>query len=62
MTKFAILCVDDEALILNSVIRQLQDEFEQKYTYEAAESAEEALEVLAELEEEGIKTIFSRSS
>ncbi|MFB2980731.1 response regulator [Microseira sp. BLCC-F43] len=57
MSKFAILCVDDEALILNSVIRQLQDEFEEKYTYEAAESAEEALEVLAELEEEGIKTI-----
>ena len=57
MTKFAILCVDDEPLILNSVIRQLQDEFEGKYTYEAAESAEEALEVLAELEEEKIKTI-----
>lgn len=57
MTKFAILCVDDEPLILNSVIRQLQDEFEGKYIYEAAESAEEALEVLAELEEEEIKTI-----
>ncbi|GET38328.1 response regulator [Microseira wollei] len=57
MSKFAILCVDDEAIILNSVIRQLQDEFEEKYTYEAAESAEEALEVLAELEEEEIQTI-----
>lgn len=57
MSKFAILCVDDEAIILNSVIRQLQEEFEEKYTYEAAESAEEALEVLAELEEEEINTI-----
>lgn len=57
MTKFAILCVDDEPLILNSIIRQLQDEFDNKYSYESAESAEEALEVLAELEEEEIKTI-----
>jgi CheY-like chemotaxis protein len=57
MNKFAILCVDDDPLILNSVIRQLQNEFENKYVYEAAESAEEALEVLAELEEEEIKTI-----
>lgn len=57
MAKLAILCVDDEVIILNSIIRQLQDEFEEKYTYEAAESAEEALEILAELEEEEIKTI-----
>jgi CheY-like chemotaxis protein len=57
MTKLVIMCVDDEAIILNSLIRQLQDEFQNKYTYEAAESAEEALEVLAELEAEKIKTI-----
>ncbi|HAX80413.1 MAG TPA: hypothetical protein DCY88_32400 [Cyanobacteria bacterium UBA11372] len=44
-------------MILNSIIRQLQEEFEDKYTYEMAESAEEALEVLAELEDEEIKVI-----
>lgn len=57
MTNLAILCVDDEAIILNSVMRQLQDEFEDNYTYEMAESAEEALEVLAELQEEEINVI-----
>ena len=52
MSKLAILCVDDEFTILNSLLRQLQDAFDDAYHYEIAESAEEALEVIAELHEE----------
>jgi CheY-like chemotaxis protein len=57
MSKPAILCVDDEAMILNSVLRQLQNAFDHKYTYEAAENAEEALEIIEELQEENIQVI-----
>jgi CheY-like chemotaxis protein len=57
MKELAILCVDDEAIILNSVIRQLQEEFDDRYNYEAAENAEEALAILEELQEEDIKVI-----
>jgi CheY-like chemotaxis protein len=53
MSKLAILCVDDEDIILNSLVRQLQDEFENKYMYETAENGQEALE----LEEENINVI-----
>jgi response regulator RpfG family c-di-GMP phosphodiesterase len=52
MPKLAILCVDDEVVILNSLIRQLQKEFDDTYTYETSETAEEALEILEELQEE----------
>ena len=52
MSKLAILCVDDETLILNSLIRQLQTAFDDQYLYETAENAEEALEIIAELQEE----------
>lgn len=52
MTKLAILCVDDEVLILNSLLRQLQTAFEDEYLYETAENANEALELIEELQEE----------
>lgn len=58
MPKLAILCVDDEAVILNSVLRQIQEEFDDRYIYETAESGEEALEILDELHEEEIQVVI----
>lgn len=52
MTKLAILCVDDEVIILNSLLRQLQTAFEDDYVYETAENANEALELIEELQAE----------
>jgi len=52
MPKPIILCVDDEKMILESIKRQLKDEFGQTYQYEFAENAEDAMELLEELEED----------
>lgn len=52
MSKPAILCVDDEAVVLNSLKIQLKKEFGDAYTYEIAESADEALEIIEELQAE----------
>jgi len=54
MDRKAIICVDDEIIILESLREQLEKHFGDKYIYETAESAEEALEILDELEEEEI--------
>jgi CheY-like chemotaxis protein len=54
MKRKAILCVDDESIILESLREQLQKHFGDDYLYETAESAEEALEILEELEDDGI--------
>jgi CheY-like chemotaxis protein len=51
MSKPVILCVDDEILVLNSLKIQLKNEFGNAYLYEVAESADEAMEVIEELEE-----------
>jgi CheY-like chemotaxis protein len=47
--KLAILCVDDERIILDSLRIQIEKKFSQNYIYEYAESAEEALEVIDDL-------------
>ena len=54
MPKQAILCVDDERSILNSLRTQLKAAFGDAYIYEVAENPEEALEVIEELAEEGV--------
>lgn len=48
-----IICVDDEQIILNQISAQLEEEFGDQCTIEYAESAEEALEIMEELTEEG---------
>lgn len=58
MSAPAILCVDDEPLILLALKQELKSYFHDRYLYETADSAEEALEVIAELEEEGIHLIL----
>jgi CheY-like chemotaxis protein len=55
MQKVAILCVDDEALILEALETELHRAFGDYYVYEFAESAEEALEIINELEETAIE-------
>lgn len=56
MKRKAILCIDDERIILNSLVEQLEKYFgSEKYSYEQAESAEEALELLDDLEDDEIE-------
>ncbi|MCP4350427.1 MAG: response regulator [Desulfobacterales bacterium] len=55
MAKKAILCVDDEKIILDSLKSQLKKRFGTQYSYEFAENADEALEVLEELNEDGVE-------
>jgi len=52
MGKPVILCVDDEIVVLNSLKIQLKKEFGDTYLYEIAENADEAMEIIQEIEEE----------
>lgn len=54
MSKPAILCVDDEVVVLESLEIELKKAFGNAYVYEFAESGEEALEIIDELNEEDI--------
>jgi len=47
--KPALLCIDDEQSVLNSLIFQLRDNLGDQYVYEAAMSADEALDVMEDL-------------
>lgn len=58
MVKKAILCVDDENIILNSLKEQIENRLGNEYTYETAESAEEGLEVIEELVAEGTEVLI----
>jgi DNA-binding NtrC family response regulator len=58
MKKKAILCVDDEAIILLSLLQELQRAFGSKFVYERALDAESALEIVEELAREGIEVII----
>ncbi|MGB3691975.1 MAG: adenylate/guanylate cyclase domain-containing protein [Spirulinaceae cyanobacterium] len=55
MSHLAILCVDDQKVILDSLKEQLKRNLREVDELETAESAEEALEILEELKEEGIE-------
>ncbi len=56
--KAVILCVDDEVVILNSVKKQLKKAFGDTYSYEIAESADEALEIIEELNDEKVSLLL----
>ncbi|NJL48514.1 MAG: response regulator [Leptolyngbyaceae cyanobacterium SM2_5_2] len=58
MSSTAILCVDDEASILEALKQQLKRCFGDQYVYEVAQSAEEAWLVIDELELESIKILI----
>ncbi len=49
MRKNVILCVDDEKMILNSLKTQLKDRFGTQFSYETAENATDAEELINEL-------------
>lgn len=54
MSKYLILCVDDEREVLDSVLQDLAV-FEDNFVIEGAESVTEAKEVIAEMKGDGIK-------
>ncbi|MGE5656702.1 MAG: response regulator [Actinomycetota bacterium] len=53
MKKLVIICVDDQSIILESLKIDLKKALGEDYLIETAESGEDALELLAELLEEG---------
>ena len=53
MPKKTILCVDDENIVLTSLIGQLNNTYGNQYNYEGFSSAEEAWEYIDELYAEG---------
>lgn len=56
--KKAILCVDDEKLVLDSIRGQLQGKYGNSYIYESAQSADEAWEILEDLEKDEINILL----
>jgi len=58
MAQKAILCVDDEAMILFVLKQQLKEYFGPEFIYETAESAEEANEILEDLKKQGIEVLL----
>ncbi len=48
MNKQAIVCIDDEVIVLDSLTEQLQNEFGEQYTIEVAENGDEAMEIVEE--------------
>ncbi|MFO0547582.1 MAG: response regulator [Polyangiaceae bacterium] len=57
MSEAAILLVDDEKLILDSLKEQLRMRFGGRFVYETAENVDEAWEVFDELESEGTSVV-----
>lgn len=53
MEKGVLLCVDDEIIVLTALKDQLRRAFGNDFVIDVAESAEEALELLDELSEQG---------
>ena len=58
MNERVILCVDDEEIVLNSLEMQLKEQLGEQYIYEFAESAEDALEIIDEFEEENVEVLI----
>jgi DNA-binding NtrC family response regulator len=58
MHKKAILCVDDEKIILDSLKSQIKRHFGNQYKCEIASSANEATEVIEELIEDKVEILI----
>lgn len=58
MSNKAILCVDDERIVLVSLRDQISKHFGSRYRYEFAESVEEAWEVIEELNLDEVKILI----
>jgi CheY-like chemotaxis protein len=58
MSNLAIITIDDERMILDSLRNQLEKNYKDKFILEFAESAEEALEVMDDLSHMDIGTLL----
>ncbi len=58
MTNKAILCVDDETIVLESLVEQLEKRLGEEYMYETAETAEEGFEVIEELVDDNVDVLI----
>jgi len=54
----AILCVDDEKIVLDSLKSQIKKHFGSRYFYEFAQSVEEAWEVIDELTQDEVEIMI----
>lgn len=54
----AILSVDDDPLVLSSLMQQLERHFADEFVLEFAQSAEEGLQVIGFLDEDGIELVI----
>ncbi len=59
MNKNIILCVDDEKMVLDTLRTQLTNHYGSKYQCEIAESAEDALDLLGEFDQDSVIIIVS---
>lgn len=59
MNKNIILCVDDEKMVLDTLRTQLTNHYGSRYQCEIAESAEDALELLGEFDQDSVIIIVS---
>lgn len=57
MTEAAILCVDDDVIVLDSLRRQIMGRLGQQYLCEVAENVDEAWEVIEELIDDEIQIL-----
>ena len=58
MSEAAILCVDDEVAILKSLEIELEEAFGDSYLFEFAESADEALEIIEDFDEDSVQVLI----
>jgi DNA-binding NtrC family response regulator len=58
ISQNAILCVDDEPIILISLKQELKKKLGNRFSYETAMNADEALEIIDELVSNGINLIL----
>lgn len=57
MSKFAILCVDDEEIILRSLESLLDENFGEYCLIELSQSAKEGLEIIEDFMKDGIEVV-----
>ncbi len=58
MSELAILCVDDEALILLAIKEELKNAFGGRFLYETALTADEGIQIIQDLVEDGIRLVL----
>ena len=58
MSDVAILCVDDEDLVLDSLKEQLRRTFGDQFLYETAGSVDEAWEIIDDLVEDNVQIVI----